>query len=197
MVTDANGNKTLDAHKASLYWGEGKLPIVDVWSPKARIPQLEELINSFKGVDVAIAGGAVLGALDAVEYTDIDVFPLTTKGVIDAETKLNTLGYTKTEVKDHYWMFTKEDSCCRPVQLILVHTDVQRDVQRLLNRFDLSVCQVAVYQNVLHSNTIAMRDIKLKYLRVTGTSNVGSLLVRLTKYAKRGYLPQTGKEVVK
>ena len=185
------GKTVVNKSKASIYWGEGGKVIITRWSPKVVLPQLEELNTALRSTSTVIAGGAVLAALDAVEYTDIDVFPLTLLAVIDAHDILVKLGYKKTQVTPFFWMYHKPDSCCRPVQLVLAHTDVDGDVQRLLCRFDLSVCQVAVYHSVLHSNTIALRDISHKVLRVIGTSNISKLISRIEKYTKRGYSSQS------
>jgi hypothetical protein len=187
ITEDGYGSMTINKFAADYFWGDKPKPHKAHWKPKAKIPQLETLIDVFKGTDILIAGGAVLGSLDAVEYTDIDVFPLTLKAVSKAEKLLVGLGYKKTSQEDHFLMYERTVSSARPVQIILMHTDVDGDPQKVLNRFDLSVCQVGVFNGQLVSNDIAMEDIHEKVLRALTTMNVNSLFKRVMKYNGRGY----------
>lgn len=188
------GTRRIAKSKADYFWGDTVSPVIRDWKPKAVLPQLETLIDIFRGTHIAIAGGAVLASLDAVEYNDIDVFPLTARDVNVAETNLSNLGYKLTKKEEHYLLYERTGSSSRPVQIILIHIDCDGDVQKLLNRFDLSVCQVAVYRGLLHSNTNAIQDIKGKVLRVERTMNITSLIHRVLKYNGRGYSVLDGEE---
>jgi hypothetical protein len=196
VTTGGYGTRRIAKSKADYFWGDKVSPVIKDWNPKAVLPQLETLIDVFSGTKIAIAGGAVLASLDAVEYNDIDVFPLTPRDVNIAETNLSNLGYKLTNKQEHFLLYERTGSSARPVQIILIHIDCDGDVQRLLNRFDLSVCQVAVYNGCLHSNTNAIQDIKGKVLRVERTMNITSLIHRVMKYNGRGYSVLDGEEKI-
>lgn len=186
FTEDATGSSALDKDKAAYHWGQNKQNVVTAWKRKAKLPQLETLIELFNGTDIAIAGGAVLASLDAVEYTDIDVFPLTLAAVDEATNLLVNIGYKETEENEHFLLYERPGSSSRPVQVVLLHTDTG-NVHTVIDRFDITVCQVAVLNKKLHSNTVALEDIRRRNLRVSSTLNISALMVRLSKYNKRGY----------
>lgn len=186
-TTDGYGGEYIKATTAKYYWGEGSNPVKKDWEPKAKIPQLETLIEMFDKVSVAIAGGAVLGSFAAVPFGDIDVFPLSKPAITSAKSILSNLGYKETKTSKHSLLYERAGSHYSPVQVILLHTDTNNKVQGLLNRFDLSICQVAVYGKKLHSNTIAIDDIKMKMIRIMKTMSIYSTVQRVDKYQQRGF----------
>jgi hypothetical protein len=185
--SDGYGGKYLRQSTRDFYWGEKSEPVTKDWKPKAKIPQLENLIDVFNKTFTAIAGGAVLGSYHAVEYGDIDLFPLEEKAVQQAKDILTNMGYRETSCDDSSCVYERGSSSFRKVQLVLLHTDAKRQVQTLLNRFDISVCQVAVYGGKLHTNTVALDDIRLNLIRTRNTLNIGSLWNRINKYYQRGF----------
>lgn len=187
ILEDGYGGKYIKKGRADYFWGESASPHVKKWLPQARIPQLETLIELFNGMEVAIAGGSVLASYDAVEYGDIDVFPLNAHVIIQLDNVLTNFGYKKKDDNDGLLLYEREDSASRPVQVCLLHIDVLGDVQKMLSRFDISICQMAILNKELHTNTITLQDIRARVLRVNKTMNINSLISRLVKYNKRGY----------
>lgn len=184
---DGYGGKYIRESTARYYWGEGALPVKRDWTPKAVIPQLETLVDVFNKTSIAIAGGAVLGSYAAVEYGDIDVFPLNKLAIREAKVLLENLGYKEDVVTEYSITYRRPGSHNRPVQVVFVHTDVKDDVQKLINRFDLSVCQVAILGAKFHSNSISLEDITIGALRITGTMNIYGTVARIDKYQRRGF----------
>lgn len=187
VSTDDHGNYVLDEKMSAYFWAEDEIDQLRPWEPKARIPQLETLIEVFNGTATAIAGGAILGSLAAVEYGDIDLFPLHPAAIPEAKTLLENLGYKCTKSEDFCSEYRRAESSQRVVQLTTVHADCNGAVQQLLRRFDISVCQVAVLNKMLYTNTTSLKDIKGKILRVRGTLSVASLVNRIFKYQDRGF----------
>ena len=184
---DGYGGKYIKKSTAQYYWGEAATPVERKWTPKAVIPQLETLIEAFDKTSTAIAGGAVLGSYAAVPYGDIDLFPLCKYAIKQAKQILIDLGYRETESSEFSLIFRRAGSHNKPVQMILLHHDADKNVQTLLNRFDLSICQLAIYGKQLHTNSIALRDVKVGAIRITGSLNIYSTLARVDKYQLRGF----------
>jgi len=187
VTKDGYGNFAIDKKMSDYFWGEGEIDQLRPWEPKARIPQLETLIEVFNGTPIAIAGGAILGSYAAVEYGDIDVFPLTPDAIPQAQKLLTDIGYKCFHDEEFSKQYKRAGSSSRVVQLITVHADVNGAVQKVLRRFDLSVCQLAVLNRMLYSNTTSLKDVQSKVLRVRGTLSVSSLINRIIKYHKRGF----------
>ena len=98
---DAYGKPKINTAVANYFWAEGAKTVCRSWRPKAKIPQLETLIEVFNGTDIAIAGGSVLGSYAAVEYGDIDIFPLTKESVPQAIQLLEDLGSKNFDDQEH------------------------------------------------------------------------------------------------
>lgn len=185
--SDGYGGKYIKSSTARYYWGEGSKPVTKDWEPKAVIPQLETLIDVFDKTFIAVAGGAVLGSYAAAPYGDIDVFPLSNSAIEQAKQLLTNLGYKETDSSEFSIIFKRPGSHNRDVQLVLLHVDTNNKIQALLDRFDLTICQVAVYGKKLHTNSIALEDIKSGVIRVNKTLNIYSTVSRIDKYQTRGF----------
>jgi len=162
------------------------------WKPAVKIPQLEELISAFKGTEVPIAGGAVLGAYLAVAYGDVDIFPLSKTCILTAQDTLVNLGYKRVDDFPHCDNFEHPADVYRKVQVIKAHTDIyagnlESKIAFMLSRFDLSICQIAVLNGETVSNRTALNDMKTRTLRCTDTVCLASLMHRIEKYKKRGF----------
>lgn len=183
-LTDSYGRPR--QKKVDYYWNENRVVHSAGWAPQVKWPQLEELIGELKGTGIPIAGGAILGCLQAIEFGDIDLFPLNKKDVEVCDRILKTLGYRKEGTAPSSHIYEHEATVYRTVQVITLHTDA-KDVYQVLDRFDLSCVQVGVVDGKLHTYLTALKDIQDRYLRVTGTLATRALLDRIIKYKNRGF----------
>ena len=165
---------------AKYLWGEYEGAECEPWYPKIRWPQLEELIEVLNGTSIPVAGGAVLGCLEAIEFGDIDIFPLKQDDIHRVGDILDNLGYRLKGEVSHSRLYEHESMVYRPVQVITVHTDVV-DVYHLLRRFDLSCVQVAVMDGTLRTFHQTQVDLAERNLRVMSSLSVMSLLERIEK----------------
>lgn len=185
LVADGYGKPKQSA--ADYYWDENPIRIDSRWKPQIKWPQLEELLDVFNGSGIPIAGGSILGCLEAIEFGDIDIFPLKEEDIYRTCDALDNLGYRPDTCElEHVKQYVHSASVYRPVQVITVHADAH-DVYQLLARFDLSCVQVAVVDGRLHSYKTALKDIQDRYLRVGHTLAVRTLLDRIIKYKNRGF----------
>ena len=172
--------------KSDYYFKENDSQVSKPWRPRVNHPQVKELIGAFKKQSTMIAGGAILGCLEALEFGDIDVFPLDATALENCDSILEELGYKMESQLPYSRMYLHQQSAYRHVQVLTIHTDV-KDGWQLLRRFDLSCAQVGVLNGNLLSFTHSLQDIRKRTLRVCGTLSIKSLLDRLEKYQKRGF----------
>lgn len=157
------------------------------WSPIAKLPQLEELIEAFHTTGIPVAGGAVLASFAAVGYEDIDVFPVNelqlekTKQILTEQ-----LGYRLEEDLEHAANYEHPSGAYRKLQVVKIHIDCN-DPYEVIRRFDLSICQIAVIDKMLLSTTVALEDINSRILRCMGTISLHSFMHRVEKYRGRGF----------
>jgi len=168
-------------------WATERQWIKQNWEPRAKFPQVEELIEVFRyDAGVAIAGGAVLGCLYAKEFTDIDIFPLTKAAIPICQKALQEKNYRLHKTEEHCFTYLHPDSSHRPVQVVLLHIDAAVP-QELISRFDISVCQFAVCVGHLWTDSISLTDARKGLLRLTGSLAVECTLRRIEKYKLRGF----------
>jgi hypothetical protein len=156
------------------------------WNPKARFPQLDELIEALNSVKTVIAGGSILGCIAAIRFNDIDLFPFKEAAVEETKNILSKLGYSESYSNKCVLGYSHRSNVYKPVQLLCTHTDAGSP-EEVLRRFDLSIVQFGVQGGKVVTNSVSQADLKSKTLRVVGTVSINSMIKRVEKYKRRGF----------
>jgi hypothetical protein len=150
--------------------------------------------------NVILAGGAALSMATGRNFTDFDLYFLTSRSIFDFikrhglipddEHQRYLLG--ESHLTDNTYLTTPCYTCTTPtglkVDLILTFLDTLND-NHPIYRFDLSVCQVCYDGHSLRALPTAAEDIENGRLHVMISEQRGysNTYARIQKYAKRGY----------
>lgn len=147
-----------------------------------------------------IAGGAALRwyqGKTVEQSTDIDVFCKSKEQAYNLMSKLEL--YNKTQVlactnnaktyRYHSYYDHDDEETCWTVQIITV--DYFNSLKEILDRFDISVCQIGTAGNEFELGEHTAKDIKEKNLRFV-CEHKPDTVKRLVKYWSYGYIPVEG-----
>lgn len=135
-----------------------------------------------------LAGGAALELYtgDINKIKDWDLFFSETDGHKQARSILKKLGFKDTNQSDYSGTLEKSGVI---VQLISKRT--YKNIKKLFDNFDFSVCCFAVQGPNIYYTEQAAADVEAKQLNYIYTDNIISAIKRIARYGKKGYTPTT------
>lgn len=134
---------------------------------------------------VILAGGALRCLVDPnEEIVDYDLFFKNTTDLVDTRNELEAFGFRKVFECPQGELYTYVRKSMK-VQLIVKR--YYKDVKDLLDSFDFTACQIAIFEGNLYIAREAIRDIKRKRLNLNTIEYPVATLNRIQKYIKKGY----------
>lgn len=145
-----------------------------------------------------IAGGAALRWYQNVPVgdTDIDIFCATPKQCYEVIDRIKSYGrYTVKHESENattleYYPYDKTSGVDRWI-LQVIKKDFYTDLQAIIDRFDISVCQIGTAGDELVIGEYTARDVRERNLRMSMPLHPDAVK-RLTKYWTYGFRPVPG-----
>lgn len=143
-----------------------------------------------------IAGGSVWRAIanEPLKDCDIDVF-FSSKNQFESASRQmngyplvrNVIQETKNKWNTTYKLHVNEGNFNKTIDIQFIKMNYCNSLERLLDNFDLTVCQFGWDGKNIISNTSSIEDLKKKQIKIWRFTYPKSLLRHLSKYLKNGF----------
>lgn len=134
-----------------------------------------------------LAGGSLRKVVDnADEIVDYDLFFMNAEQRDKTKGMLETFGYRLVFACPQGELFTYKR---KGVKVQMICKRFYTSIEDLLDSFDFTACQIALYDGKLYVTKQTIRDIKRKELRLNKIEYPVATLNRIQKYLAKGYKP--------